>query len=149
MPQILIVDDEAGIRDSLRGILEDEGYKASVSPSGEDCLELLRKSSFDLILLDPPTFSASRESGVFQAQKHYGRLMAATLPLLNPGGVIFASTNAAEWPAEKFLESLQNAVSATKQKIAQLHYVPQPPDFPISRQEPAYLKTFWLRLAPA
>ena len=34
------------------GILEDEGYKTSVSPSGEDCLELLRKSSFDLILLD-------------------------------------------------------------------------------------------------
>jgi two-component system nitrogen regulation response regulator NtrX len=52
MAHILIVDDEAGIRESLRGILEDEGYKISVSPSGEDCLELLRKSSFDLILLD-------------------------------------------------------------------------------------------------
>src|SRR6202042_828085 len=52
MPHILIVDDESGIRESLRGILEDEGYKTSVSPSGEDCLELLRKSSFDLILLD-------------------------------------------------------------------------------------------------
>src|SRR5208337_890785 len=52
MAHILIVDDEAGIRESLRGILEDEGYKTSVSPSGEDCLELLRKSSFDLILLD-------------------------------------------------------------------------------------------------
>src|SRR5271157_731432 len=52
MAHILIVDDEAGIRESLQGILEDEGYKTSVSPSGEDCLELLRKSSFDLILLD-------------------------------------------------------------------------------------------------
>ena len=52
MAHILIVDDEAGIRESLRGILEDEGYKISVSPSGEDCLEALRKSSFDLILLD-------------------------------------------------------------------------------------------------
>src|SRR6202042_1190844 len=52
MPHILIVDDESGIRESLRGILEDEGYKTSVSPSGEDCLEVLRKSSFDLILLD-------------------------------------------------------------------------------------------------
>src|ERR1039458_7660023 len=52
MAHILIVDDEAGIRESLRGILEDEGYKISVSPSGEDCLELLRKSSVDLILLD-------------------------------------------------------------------------------------------------
>ena len=52
MAHILIVDDEAGIRESLRGILEEEGYKTSVSPSGEDCLELLRKTSFDLILLD-------------------------------------------------------------------------------------------------
>src|SRR5712671_6014493 len=52
MAHILIVDDESGIRESLRGVLEDEGYKTSVSPSGEDCLELLRKSTFDLILLD-------------------------------------------------------------------------------------------------
>src|SRR5580658_10794882 len=52
MAHILIVDDESGIRESLRGILEDEGYKTSVSPSGEDCLDLLRRTSFDLILLD-------------------------------------------------------------------------------------------------
>src|SRR5580698_8508073 len=52
MSHILIVDDESGIRESLRGILEDEGYKTSVSPSGEDCLDLLRKNTYDLILLD-------------------------------------------------------------------------------------------------
>src|ERR1700676_3752747 len=52
MATILIVDDESGIRESLSGILEDEGYKTSLSPSGEDCLELLRKNSFDVILLD-------------------------------------------------------------------------------------------------
>src|SRR5260370_22396188 len=52
MAHILIVDDESGISETVRGILEEEGYKTSVSPSGEDCLELLRKSSFDLILLD-------------------------------------------------------------------------------------------------
>src|ERR1700691_883775 len=52
MAHILIVDDESSIRESLRGILEDEGYQTDVSPSGEDCLELLRKTSFDLILLD-------------------------------------------------------------------------------------------------
>jgi two-component system nitrogen regulation response regulator NtrX len=52
MEHILIVDDEASIRESLQGILEDEGYKVTTSPSGEDCLELLRKTSFDVILLD-------------------------------------------------------------------------------------------------
>src|SRR5260370_991071 len=52
MSHILIVDDESSIRESLRGILEDEGYKTSVSMSREDCLEFMRTSSCDLILLD-------------------------------------------------------------------------------------------------
>ncbi|MFI5114372.1 MAG: sigma-54-dependent transcriptional regulator [Terriglobales bacterium] len=52
MAHILIVDDESGIRESLQGVLEDEGYKISTSPSGEDCLELMRKSVFDVLLLD-------------------------------------------------------------------------------------------------
>jgi two-component system nitrogen regulation response regulator NtrX len=52
MPRILIVDDEAGIRDSLVGVLTDEGYSASSAESGEACLERLRKGAFDVVLLD-------------------------------------------------------------------------------------------------
>jgi two-component system, NtrC family, nitrogen regulation response regulator NtrX len=52
MPNILIVDDEASIRRSLTGVLEDEGYAASGAESGEACLEALRKVSFDVVLLD-------------------------------------------------------------------------------------------------
>src|SRR5712691_1369141 len=52
MHNILIVDDEAGIRDSLAGILADEGYAASSVGSGEACLDLLRKTAFDVVLLD-------------------------------------------------------------------------------------------------
>ena len=52
MHNILIVDDEAGIRQSLKGVLEDEGYKAAVAESGERCLEELRRAGFDLVLLD-------------------------------------------------------------------------------------------------
>src|SRR5579864_9384667 len=52
MHNILIVDDEAGIRDSLAGILADEGYATSSVDSGEACLELLRKTAFDVVLLD-------------------------------------------------------------------------------------------------
>ena len=52
MTKILIVDDETGIRESLTGILEDENYQAEACASGEECLELLRKSNFDVILLD-------------------------------------------------------------------------------------------------
>jgi two-component system nitrogen regulation response regulator NtrX len=52
MTQILIVDDETGIRESLTGILEDENFQTAACASGEECLELLRKSNFDVILLD-------------------------------------------------------------------------------------------------
>jgi two-component system, NtrC family, nitrogen regulation response regulator NtrX len=52
MHNILIVDDEATIRQSLQGILEDEGYRATVAESGEACLDLLRHQNFDVVLLD-------------------------------------------------------------------------------------------------
>ena len=52
MHNILIVDDEAGIRESLAGVLADEGYSASSVESAEACLEMLRKLSFDVVLLD-------------------------------------------------------------------------------------------------
>ena len=52
MQTILIVDDEAEIRQSLKGVLEDEGYKTYVAESGEACLEMLRKRALDVVLLD-------------------------------------------------------------------------------------------------
>jgi two-component system nitrogen regulation response regulator NtrX len=62
MHNILIVDDESGIRQSLKGVLEDEGYRAAVAGSGEACLETLRKRSFDVVLLDVwlPGWTASK-----------------------------------------------------------------------------------------
>jgi 23S rRNA (cytosine1962-C5)-methyltransferase len=101
---------------------------------------------FDVILLDPPTFSQSRESGVFQAEKDYSRLVAAALPLLKTGGVLFASTNTADWTHGKFLAAVDKAIHSAGRRVLQRHYVPQPPDFPVSRAEPAYLKTEWLRV---
>jgi len=49
---ILIVDDESGIRESLGALLRDEGYELDVASSGEECLDLLARRMFDLILLD-------------------------------------------------------------------------------------------------
>jgi len=52
MHNILIVDDEASIRRSLKGVLEDEGYTAAQAESGEACIESLRKHAVDVVLLD-------------------------------------------------------------------------------------------------
>ena len=51
-PRILIVDDEPGIRQSLIGVLGDEGFEAQAVESGEQCLEVLAASIRDIVLLD-------------------------------------------------------------------------------------------------
>jgi 23S rRNA (cytosine1962-C5)-methyltransferase len=113
-----------------------------------DWLNRLRKKQrrFEVIVLDPPTFSQSKESGVFRAEKDFGRLVAAALPLLQAGGILLASTNAAGLAPEKFLAVIHGAIHHAGRRLLQSHYVPQPPDFPISRAEPAYLKTVWLKV---
>jgi 23S rRNA (cytosine1962-C5)-methyltransferase len=113
-----------------------------------DWLRRLHKknSRYDLILLDPPTFSQSKEYGTFRAEKNFAELVTAALRLLQPGGILFASTNAAEWVPEAFLSVVEESIRVTKRRILQRHYIPQPPDFPVSREEPAYLKTVWLRV---
>lgn len=127
-----------------------------IDPAGHDFIygdafdwlrRLARKRlMFDVIALDPPTFSQSRERGVFRVESHYGELVGAALPLLKPEGVLFASTNAADWAPEKFIAAVEKSVRAAKRKVVQQHYVPQPLDFPVSRGEPAYLKTVWMRV---
>src|ERR687884_1035283 len=49
---ILIVDDERGIRETLRGVLEDEGYAVEACASGEECLKSLERRNFSCVLLD-------------------------------------------------------------------------------------------------
>ncbi|MCK5071463.1 MAG: response regulator, partial [Desulfocapsa sp.] len=50
--QILIIDDEASIRETLSGILEDEGFTPLSAPSAEEGIVILEENNIDLILLD-------------------------------------------------------------------------------------------------
>ena len=50
--KILVIDDEAGIRSSLKGILEDENYLVKTADTGEKGLNLLKGDNFGLIFLD-------------------------------------------------------------------------------------------------
>jgi 23S rRNA (cytosine1962-C5)-methyltransferase len=101
---------------------------------------------FDAVLLDPPTFSQSKESGLFRAEKDYGKLVAQALTVLRRPGLLFASTNAAGLTPPDFVALVEQAAVRAGRAVVQRHYAPQPPDFPVHRAEPAYLKTLWLRL---
>jgi 23S rRNA (cytosine1962-C5)-methyltransferase len=101
---------------------------------------------FDVIILDPPTFSRSKERGVFQVEKDFGALLAAALPLLKPGGLMLASSNAATLAPEKFLDAIDRSLAQSRRRVVARQYIPQPPDFPVHRAEPAHLKTIWLQI---
>jgi two-component system nitrogen regulation response regulator NtrX len=51
-PQILIVDDEPGIRQSLSAVLDDEGLSVNSVNSGERCLDALAEKLYEVVLLD-------------------------------------------------------------------------------------------------
>jgi len=51
-PSILIVDDEPSIRDSLGGLLSDEGFEILTAANGYEALKVMDKNSPDLVLLD-------------------------------------------------------------------------------------------------
>src|SRR5205085_586362 len=68
---ILIVDDERGIRGTLRAVLEDEGFETEAVASGEECLKAVERRAFGCVLLDVwlpgidglETLSLMREKG--------------------------------------------------------------------------------------
>lgn len=52
MSKLLIIDDERGIRNTLREILADEGYDVDVAENGKQGLEMAQAKSYDLIFSD-------------------------------------------------------------------------------------------------
>ncbi len=51
-PRILVIDDEAAIRDSLRMILEYEGYEVLQAATGDEGVKLVEREAPDLVFLD-------------------------------------------------------------------------------------------------
>ena len=52
MKQILVVDDEGGIRELLSEILTEEGYQVLLANNAEDARKIRRETRPDLVLLD-------------------------------------------------------------------------------------------------
>lgn len=52
MTTILVVDDEQSIRESLEGILQDEGFRCLFAENGERALTMVKEENVDLVMLD-------------------------------------------------------------------------------------------------
>jgi 23S rRNA (cytosine1962-C5)-methyltransferase len=61
-----------------------------------------RGREFDLVIVDPPSFSRDRDGGVFSILKDAGRLAEAAAEVTASGGRLFFSTNYEQWTADEF-----------------------------------------------
>ncbi|MEI6731680.1 MAG: response regulator [archaeon] len=52
MKTVLVVDDDQGIRDTVKAIIEKAGYRVVLGIDGDDCLRKVESEKPDLILLD-------------------------------------------------------------------------------------------------
>jgi CheY-like chemotaxis protein len=50
--QVLLVDDEPGMLETLSDILESAGYAVTAVGNGDSALELIRRGGFDVVLMD-------------------------------------------------------------------------------------------------
>lgn len=117
--KILIIDDEAGIRSTLRGILEDEGFAVESTESGEDGLELLKSENFDLILLD---IWLPNMSGIEVLKQIKSNEINTQVVMITGHGSVETAVKATKLGAYDFLEkplSLEKVVLTAKNALKQ------------------------------
>jgi DNA-binding NtrC family response regulator len=49
---VLVVDDEPGMRDTLVAILEQHGYRVSSAPDGDTAFSAVQETAFDVVVMD-------------------------------------------------------------------------------------------------
>jgi 23S rRNA (cytosine1962-C5)-methyltransferase len=116
-----------------------------------DVLEWLKRfqkrgQTWDIVALDPPTFSTTKKGRAFQAERDYEELAALAMPLVTKGGTLFCSTNQRTLAPDKFEASLRDVARRAGRAIASVEFETLPFDFRVAEGERPYLKTLWARL---
>ena len=96
---------------------------------------------FDIVVLDPPSFSRTKKH-TFQANKDYRKLVASALAILNKGGYLVSSTNAANMTKEDFIKQIAKGSDDANVDIMPVADFGLPVDFPAPKGNPEsdYLK---------
>ena len=85
--RILVVDDEASIRTLISEVMNIAGYQVAIAEDGLDALNQIRNKKFDLIVLDPPSFTKSRAK-LQEALRGYKEINLRAFKLLSAGGLL-------------------------------------------------------------
>ncbi|MDU1465435.1 MAG: class I SAM-dependent rRNA methyltransferase [Streptococcus mitis] len=102
--------------------------------------------TYDVIVLDPPSFARNKKQ-TFSVAKDYHKLISQSLEILNPGGIIIASTNAANVSRQKFIEQIDKGFAGRSYQILNKYGLPA--DFAYNKKDESsnYLKVISMKVS--
>lgn len=102
--------------------------------------------TYDVIVLDPPSFARNKKQ-TFSVAKDYHKLISQSLEILNHGGIIIASTNAANVSRQKFTEQIDKGFAGRSYQILNKYGLPA--DFAYNKKDESsnYLKVISMKVS--
>ena len=102
--------------------------------------------TYDVIVLDPPSFARNKKQ-TFSVAKDYHKLISQSLEILNPGGIIIASTNGANVSRQKFTEQIDKGFAGRSYQILNKYGLPA--DFAYNKKDESsnYLKVISMKVS--
>lgn len=102
--------------------------------------------TYDVIVLDPPSFARNKKQ-TFSVAKDYHKLISQSFEILNPGGIIIASTNAANVSRQKFTEQIDKGFAGRSYQILNKYGLPA--DFAYNKKDESsnYLKVISMKVS--
>ena len=102
--------------------------------------------TYDVIVLDPPSFARNKKQ-TFSVAKDYHKLISQSLEILNPGGIIIASTNAANVSCQKVTEQIDKGFAGRSYQILNKYGLPA--DFAYNKKDESsnYLKVISMKVS--
>lgn len=129
------------------------GLDGIVSFECDDVFDLLPKlclagEKFDVVILDPPAFTKSRES-VKKAVKGYREINLRAMKLIRNGGFLVTCSCSHFMDTELFIRTVKEAARDAHRRLRQVEYRTQGPDHPVlwDADESMYLKFFIFQVA--
>ncbi len=126
--RILIIDDEAGIRDSLETLLTLEGFQVDLAPDGNAGLDQLARNTYDLLLLD---LALPGESGIDLLPRITSLVPGLPVIMITAYGTVGNVVDAIQagaanfvqkpWDNEKLLADIRTAIGRSRAEQEVVH----------------------------
>lgn len=100
-----------------------------------------QERTFDVIVIDPPTFARVKGGAVFELQRDLPDLLLGSMRLLKPRGRLLLSLNQRELPATRVEQMIEATADEAARRRPRCTRLALPPDFP---DDVDYAKSWWI-----